>query len=122
MPSSASFALWSLLIVALVPLTLWLLRRAGVARAGQSEVTRVVSSTTLGPGQRLVTVEVGQGDERRWLVLGVTAQQIQAVHSLSAPPPAGPAGEVADASGASFAELVHKLSHGWAPKQPGGAR
>jgi flagellar motor switch protein FliN/FliY len=55
---------------------------AGRAVAAQAHATgrrgqrqgpmRVVACLPLAPNQRLVTVEVGQGDERRWLVLGVS--------------------------------------------------
>ena len=35
---------------------------------------------------RLVTVEVGQGEQRQWLVLGVTPQGITALHTMPAMP------------------------------------
>ena len=38
---------------------------------------RVVSVLPLAPNQRLLTVEVGQGDDRRWLVLGVSPAGIR---------------------------------------------
>ena len=54
-----------------------------------------------------MTVEVGQGEERRWLVLGVTPQSIHALHALSAqgePPVAG-------ATPVTFGALLHKMRH-----------
>jgi flagellar protein FliO/FliZ len=96
MPSVGSFVLWFALIVAAIPLTLWLLRRTPMGGISGVQTTRVISSTALGPTQRLVTVEVGHGDSRQWLVLGVTAQSIQTVHTLpaqevpAAPPLASP--------------------------------
>ncbi len=77
-------ALWFLAILALVPLALWLLKRSPMQSAMLQRGTRVVGSTYLGPGQRLLTVEVGEGDSRRWLLLGATAQQINLLTELPA--------------------------------------
>ena len=44
---------------------------------------RTVALLPLSPNQRLVTVEVGRGDARRWLVLGVTGQQITTLHEMA---------------------------------------
>jgi flagellar protein FliO/FliZ len=38
------------------------------------------------PEHRLVTVEVGEGGDRCWLVLGMTGQQIVVLHRLVPPP------------------------------------
>lgn len=48
---------------------------------------RVLSQTRWGLQQRLVLVEVGEGEARCRLLLGVTAQQVSVLHQL----PAGPA-------------------------------
>lgn len=66
---------WFLLVLALIPLVLWLLKRSP-AKTLLAQSNRVVGSTYLGPGQRLLTVEVGTGEGRRWLLLGVTPHQI----------------------------------------------
>lgn len=80
---------WFALIVALIPVCLWVLKRSGrvggVATATPGAM-RVVQSIGLGQHQRVVMLEVGQGAERRWLVLGVTAQQIHTLHTLDQPP------------------------------------
>ena len=56
-----------------------------------------------------MTVEVGTGDARQWLVLGVTAHTITTLHSLppqeQATAPAGPAAT-------SFAALLGKARRG----------
>jgi flagellar protein FliO/FliZ len=44
---------------------------------------RTVAVLPLSPSQRIVTVEVGHGEQRKWLVLGVTAQQITALHEMA---------------------------------------
>ncbi|HMZ01408.1 MAG TPA: flagellar biosynthetic protein FliO, partial [Burkholderiaceae bacterium] len=93
--------LWFGVVLALIPSALWLLKRSGLAAGaarGASAGPRLTGSLALGPQQRVVTVEVGEGAERRWLVLGVTPQQITALHTLTSPPEAahpvlaGPAG------------------------------
>jgi flagellar protein FliO/FliZ len=82
MQSAVTPLLWFIAIVALIPLALWLLKRTRLVAASSGGVMRMVSVLPLAPGQRLVTVEVGSGEERRWLVLGVTAQSISTLHSM----------------------------------------
>lgn len=76
--------MWFALIVAAIPLVLWLIRRSpyGASISAASGLMHTVASLPLSPSQRLVLVEVGQGAERRWLVLGVTPQQITPLHTL----------------------------------------
>ena len=86
MPSLAMTVLWFLVIVAAIPLTLWLLKRSGVAHGalgGAPALFKTVSQLSIGQGQRLVAVEVGQGDERQWLVLGVTPHSINTLHTMA---------------------------------------
>ena len=102
--------LWFIAIVALIPVALWLLKRspAGARFGGGTSAgaMRQVAALPLSTGQRIVTVEVGQGDERRWLVLGVTPQSITTLHTMepqaAAPAAAAPAVPV-------FAQLLGKL-------------
>ncbi|HWP20391.1 MAG TPA: flagellar biosynthetic protein FliO [Burkholderiaceae bacterium] len=84
MPSTLSFLFWFVVILALIPLVLWMLKRSQLAASlgGAAQPARVVASTAIGPQQRLVTVEVGQGDARQWLVLGVTPQHVCVLHAL----------------------------------------
>ena len=55
------------------------------ARSSQGPL-RSVAVLALSPNQRIVTVEVGRGDDRRWLVLGVTPQSITALHEMAPEP------------------------------------
>ena len=55
----------------------------GLAVAGPAGPARLVSALALGPQQRVVTVEVGPPDNRVWLVLGVTQQSIQCLHTMA---------------------------------------
>ncbi len=80
------------LILALIPAALWLLKRTPLGGAGAGGAAaaglRLVGTLALAPNQRLVTVEVGSGDQRRWLVLGISQNGIQNLHSM--PPQAEP--------------------------------
>jgi flagellar protein FliO/FliZ len=60
-------------------------RIPGVAGQGNGPALRVLSSLSLGPQQRVVTVQVGQGDERVCLVLGVAPGGVNALHQMPMP-------------------------------------
>jgi flagellar protein FliO/FliZ len=60
-------------------------RLPGVAGQGNGPALRVLSSLSLGPQQRVVTVQVGQGDERVCLVLGVAPGGVSALHQMPMP-------------------------------------
>jgi flagellar protein FliO/FliZ len=60
----------------------WVARRLGTRPLTPGKVMRVVSSTSLGQREKVVIVEV-QG---KWLILGVTAQQVSALSQMDAPP------------------------------------
>ncbi len=77
---------WLAVIVVLIPLALWLLKRTplGGGAVGPAGTPRTVAVLPLTAQQRLVTVEVGTGDDRRWLVVGVSPQGLTALHTLPA--------------------------------------
>jgi flagellar protein FliO/FliZ len=85
MTASSAFTslLWFLAILALIPAALWLLKRTPAGGAAMQGSMRTVAVLSLSPSQRLVTVEVGRGEARRWLVLGVTGQQITTLHEMA---------------------------------------
>jgi len=111
-----SSALSSLLafaaIVALIPLALWLLKRTPIGGGAAHGVMRTVAMLPISANQRLLTVEVGSGDDRKWLVLGVSSAGIQTLHTMApqvlpeAPSVSGP-----------FAQLLAKHL----PGAPGGS-
>ena len=74
--------IWFIAIIAMIPLALWLLKRTPMGGGAGNGMLRSVAALPLSTSQRIVTVEVGQGDARRWLVLGVTAQSITTLHTM----------------------------------------
>ena len=108
MPMTA--LLWFAAIVVMIPLALWLLKRSplGGASSGPGSM-RSVSSLPLSNTHRLLTVEVGQGDQRRWLVLGVTPHNINLLHTMEPPPEAAAAGPGSSEPGGSFAQMLGRL-------------
>ena len=113
METPVASILWFLLILALIPAALWMLKRLPIVKASQTSPTRVVGVMALSGSQRLLTVEVGQGEHRRWLVLGVTPSQINLLHSM---PPQSEA-PVAGTSNASFADTLKRMRAA-PPEQP----
>jgi flagellar protein FliO/FliZ len=104
--SGLNSLLWFIAIIAMIPCVLWLLKRTPMGGATGAGVMRSVAALPLSASQRIVTVEVGQGDERRWLVLGVTAQTITTLHTMA--PQAEGAVATTPASPA-FSQLLNKL-------------
>lgn len=106
MPLSPTWTalLWFAAIVVLIPLLLRLLRRTPLAGA-RSALLRPVATLPLSASQRVAIVEVGNGAQRRWLVLGVSAQGIQRLLTM-----APQAEEPADGDAqAGFAQLLARL-------------
>ncbi|MEX8495340.1 FliO/MopB family protein [Sphaerotilus sp.] len=111
--------IWLALILVSIPAALWLLKRSGYAglssRVAPGAV-RVVSQSVLSPQHRLVTVEVGEGGDRCWLVLGMTGQQISVLHRLVPPPVADAAARGAallpSIAGTSFGHLLNQWRRG----------
>jgi flagellar protein FliO/FliZ len=109
MPTSLAPLLWFAAIVALIPLALWLLKRTPVGGLAAHGVLRSVAVLPLSPSQRIVTVEVGHGAERRWLVLGITPQNITTLHDM-APQGDAPTAD-ATATAPPFAQVLARLRH-----------
>lgn len=77
-----SWALSSLLVIGLILVLGWLLRKLRLPGAlGGSRQLRIVASLALGHRERLLVVQVG---EEQWL-LGVSAQQIASLGKLDQP-------------------------------------
>ena len=97
-------------ILLLIPVALWLLKRTPLGAASAASAgLRVVAALPLAPNQRLLTVEVGQGDDRRWLVLGVSPAGIRTLHTM--PPQADvPAATHSGTGMPTFARLLARTS------------
>jgi flagellar protein FliO/FliZ len=112
--------LWFIAIIVMIPLALWLFKRspagARFVGTGAQAPMRSVGVLALSASQRVVTVEVGQGEARRWLVLGVTPQSITTLHTLE-PQADAPADAGTPAPG--FAQLLAKFGQ---HKRQAGAR
>jgi flagellar protein FliO/FliZ len=111
MSQSLTSLLWFVAILALIPLALWLLKRTPMGGAASHGVLRSIAALPLSTSQRIVTIEVGHGDARRWLVLGVTPQSITTLHAMA------PQDDFATALNplqppAAFAQLLARLRRG----------
>ena len=109
MQAGWSSLLWFGAVIAMIPVTLWLLKRSTLVGGGllRPGTPRTVAVLPLSAQQKLVTVEVGQGEDRLWLVLGVSAQGIRTLHTMV------PHGDAPDAAppppAAAFAQLLSRL-------------
>ena len=107
MPSGLNSLLWFVAIIAMIPVALWFLKRTPLGGAGTTGILRSIAVLPLSTSQRIVTVEVGAGDERRWLVLGITPTTITTLHSMT------PAADLAPPAQAMqpppFAQLLGRL-------------
>jgi flagellar protein FliO/FliZ len=114
MNSSLSIAplLWFAAIIVAIPLVLWLLKRTPLGGSGAAEVMRSVAALPLSTSQRILTIEVGQGDQRRWLVVGVTPHSITTLHTMDAPPVDAARAATptpASSAAASFSQMLGRL-------------
>ena len=89
MNPSISSLLGFVAIIAAIPVVLWLLKRTPIGGGAAHGVMRTVAMLPISTNQRLLTVEVGSGDDRKWLVLGVTPAGITTLHTM-APQEAAP--------------------------------
>ena len=70
-------------IVALIPVALWLLKRTPIGGGAAHGAMRTVAMLPISANQRLLTIEVGSGDDKKWLVLGVTPSGISTLHTMA---------------------------------------
>lgn len=78
----AGLGLALVLVLALIFLLAWAARRLGLQQPGSNRLLKVVASAMVGQRERVVVVEIGH----TWLVLGVAAGQVRALHTLPAEP------------------------------------
>lgn len=113
MQSTGLMVFWLFIVLALIPVSLWLLKRSGAmglqGAGGAAAVLTPVAQVSLGNGQRVVTVEVNSGEQRTWLVLGVTGQQINTLHTMEAPA-VSPSGAASVRPLPPFAQLLRRVA------------
>lgn len=84
-PSSAGSLLQVLFalvfVLGLIVAAAWMMRRFSLVPGGSGGALRVVSGVMVGPRERVVIVEI----QERWLVLGVTGEQVNLLHTLDKP-------------------------------------
>jgi flagellar protein FliO/FliZ len=85
----AQMVLGLALVLGLIVLASWLLRRFGAGPAATGSLVRVVTAASVGPRERVVLVEIGD----TWLVLGVAPGRINALHQLARQQLAQPDGQ-----------------------------
>lgn len=95
-----------LFVLGLLLALVWLLKRLGVGNAQRrGGFYKVLATSTLGPREKIVLVEVGD----TWLVLGMTSNSINTLHSM-------PAGSIeidpSQNAAASFAKLLDRVKTG----------
>ena len=83
MSPSFSSLLGFVAIVALIPIVLWLLKRTPIGGGAAHGVMRTVAMLPISANQRLLTVEIGAGEDKKWLVLGVTPSGITTLHTMA---------------------------------------
>ena len=112
MPNGLSSLLWFIAILALIPVSLWFLKRTPLGGTGAAGTTKSIASLPLSTSQRIVTVEVGSGEERRWLVLGITPSSITTLHTMAAQAvEVAPPGSTAEVHPA-FAQILGRFRRG----------
>ena len=107
MNTSFGLLFWFVVVLAMIPLALWLFKRTPLGAAAAAHGMRTVGALPISATQRIVTVEVGSGDSRCWLVLGVTPQSIQTLHTML--PQDETPGAPLPAPATAFAQLLSRL-------------
>ena len=82
-------------VIGLIFLFAWGARRFGLQPSSNGKLLKVVSSALVGQRERGVVVEIGDA----WLVLGVAAGQVRALHTM-------PASKLPDASAPALAAFA----------------
>src|SRR6187402_2468500 len=74
---------WFGIVLVMIPVALRLLKRTPMGGGATQGLMRSVSVLPLSTNQRILTVEVGHGEDRQWLVLGITASNITTLHTMA---------------------------------------
>ncbi|BAN49721.1 flagellar biosynthetic protein FliO [Metapseudomonas resinovorans] len=96
-----------LLVVGLIFLLAWLMRRVQQLGPRGGQVIKLVATQALGPRDRLVLVQVG-GEQ---ILLGISAGRIAPLHVLKEPVPTGEAQSASPEFAQRLMELLGKDKH-----------
>ena len=108
MSQTITSLLWFVAILALIPAALWLLKRTPMGGGATHGVLRSIAALPLSASQRIVAVEVGHGESRKWLVLGVTPHSITTLHAMN-PQADLPGDSALDTAPTPFAQLLGRF-------------
>jgi flagellar protein FliO/FliZ len=67
-----------ILVLGLVALVAWLMKRINMPQHGAASLLKVISGVAVGPRERVVLVEVND----TWLIVGVAPGQVRTLHTL----------------------------------------
>lgn len=67
-----------LLVLAVIGVIAWLLKRIGIGAGNQSNLIKVVAAAAVGQRERIVIIEIANA----WLVLGVASGNINLLHQM----------------------------------------
>ena len=90
-----------LLVLAIIVLLAWLLRKTGQFQGSANNKMQIVASLALGPRERAVLLNVG----KEQILIGVTSQQVQTLHVLKEPIDI----DNTPSNSASFAEKLQQM-------------
>ena len=110
----AGFYIGLMVMALMIPLVLRWLKRSSLSgswgRGTDVPPMRVLNSMFLGPGQKIIILEIGQEPHRRWLMLGITAQSVNLLYEI---PVAGEGlSKPASPSLDTFQQLLSRLQSG----------
>jgi flagellar protein FliO/FliZ len=85
-----------ILVLGLVALVAWLMKRISLPQHGAASLLKVISGVGVGPRERIVLVEVND----TWLIVGVAPGQVRTLHTMpKGQIPAQPAHSFGNADG-----------------------
>ncbi len=71
-------------LIACLPFAVrWMRQQAGSPLGSLVSQAKFISAVSVGPNQRVVTVEVGPEGKRVWLTVGVTPQAVTCLHTAA---------------------------------------
>ena len=96
-----------LAVIAMIPVALWLMKRAQVLRPGTAGPLSIVAGLSMGPRERIAVIHAAG----RYLVVGITAQQMTLLAQLDQWPGDTPSDTAPGAAPARspFSRLLRRL-------------